>query len=356
MTGPNLLAALVEICGPSYARAARPVDVVGGRRAGFVAVPATSAAVADVVRLAADRGLTVVPRGSGSKINWGTPGAPADLILDTGRLDGIIAHDPETRTAEVRAGTPVHALQAAVALHGQGLPVDPPSRTATVGGMLAVNESGPLRYHFGPPAEHVEQVATVGTTGVITSAVLRLRPLPGARRWVTVPVSNPAGLGRLTGPAADHAPSALEVDLPGGTGTLAALIEGDEADVVGRAGALTVAWGAGAEVTTTAPPWWGRYPFGPEDVAVRLSVSPADLPATIYALADALAGPVPVRGSAGLGSVHAVLPGALPAERLAQIVDILGRVLMARNGRAVPVAAPFELATRIDMASRRDFF
>ena len=91
-------------------------------------------------------------------------------------------------------------------------------------------------------------------------------------------------------------------------------------------------------------------------VALRLSVSPADLPAMVYALADAAGGPVPVRGSAGLGSVHAVLPGTLPAERLDAIVDTLRHVLMARNGRAVIVSAPPDLAAQVEMAHRPDLF
>jgi glycolate dehydrogenase FAD-binding subunit len=370
VTGP-VLAALVDICGPSFARVARSVDAVGGRRAGHVAIPPTPAAVADVLRLGADRGLSVVARGSGSKLDWGAPRPPVDLILDTGRLNGMWDHDPAAGTAEVAAGTPVHALQAALALHGQALPVDPPSRTATVGGVLAVNESGPLRYRFGGPAGHVVRVVSVDRAGVVaegalpgpaavdgvlTSAVIRLRSLPAARRWVTVPLPNPAELGRLVAPAAGHEPSAIEVDLPAGVGMLAALIEGDEAEVSGRAGALALTWGERAAVTETAPRWWGRYPFGPSDVAVRLSVSPPDLPATVYALADALGGPVPVRGSAGLGSVHAVLPGSISAERLEQTVEILRHVLMARNGQAVPVAAPPELAGRLEMAGRRELF
>jgi len=202
----DLLNALVDICGPDYARAGRSVDAVGGRRAGFVAVPATTQALGDVLRLAAGRGLTAVPRGSGSKIDWGRP-RTTDLIVDTARLSGMWEHDIAGQTAEVGTGTPVRALQAALALRGQRLPVDPPSRTATLGGMLAVNESGPLRHRFGTPAEHVDRIAYVEAdgspaesdgedgrpglaevAGVITSAVVRLESLPAARRWVAVPV------------------------------------------------------------------------------------------------------------------------------------------------------------------------
>src|SRR3954447_19734342 len=202
-----LFDALVDICGPDYARAGRSVDVVGGRRAEFVAVPATTQAVSGVLRLAADEGLTVAPRGSGSKIDWGTPSSGADLILDTGRLNGLWDHDVKAATVEVAAGTPVRSAQAALALRGQRLPVDPPSRTATVGGMLVVNESGPLRYRFRTPAEHVDRVQFVDLAGVasssdgegdnpglaeisglITSSVFCLKSLHQSRRWVVLSV------------------------------------------------------------------------------------------------------------------------------------------------------------------------
>jgi len=364
----RLLDALVDICGPDYARVGRSVDVVGGRRAELVAVPATTPAVSGVLRLAVDEGLAVVPRGSGSKIDWGRPSSAADLILDTGRLNGLWDHDVKAATVEVATGTPVRSLQAALALQGQRLPVDPPSRTATVGGMLVVNESGPLRYRFRTPAEHVDRVQYVDLagvasssdgmgdnpglaeiSGVITSAVVRLQPLPQARRWVVAPASTPLKAARLAAEAAEHEVSAIETDLPGaGSGEVAVLFE--DADPY----PLATSWKA--TVSPTAPPWWGVYPFGRNDVALRLSVAPDDLAATVYAVADAVGGAVPVRGSAGLGTVHAVLPGTLPPDRVERIVESARHVLLARNGRVVVIAAPIALASRIEMAPPHDLF
>jgi glycolate oxidase FAD binding subunit len=369
----GLLDALVDICGPDYARVGRSVDVVGGRRAELVAVPATTQAVSDVLRLAADQGLAVVPRGSGSKIDWGTPSSGADLILDTGRLNGLWAAPPgfgdvKAATVEVATGTPVRSVQAALALRGQRLPVDPPSRTATVGGMLVVNESGPLRYRFRTPAEHVDRVQFVDLagvasssdgeggnpglaeiSGVLTSAVVRLEPLPQTRRWVVAPASTPLKAARLAAEAAEHQVSAIETDLPGaGSGEVAVLFEDSDPYP------LATSWKA--TVSPTAPVWWGVYPFGRNDVALRLSVAADDLAATVYAVADAVGNAVPVRGSAGLGTVHAVLPGTPPPERVERIVESARHVLLARNGRVVVIAAPIALAGRIEMAAPHDLF
>jgi glycolate oxidase FAD binding subunit len=365
-----VLDALVDICGPDYARAGRSIDAVGGRRAAYVAVPATAQAATDVLRLGADRGLSVLPRGSGSKIDWGRPPTGVDLLLDTARMGGIWHHDVGAATAEVGTGTPVRALQAALALRGQRLPVDPPSPTATLGGMLSVNESGPLRLRRGTPAEHVDRIAYVDRageagesdgergrpgiseiTGVITSATVRLEALPASRRWVGVTVGSPLEMRDRVEQALDEHPAlaALEVDLPGDRpGTLAALFEDADAE------ALAQAWGTMS--TPIAPPWWGRYPFGRSEVALRVSTPVFDLAAAVYALGDATGGPVPVRGSAGLGIVHAVLPGDLPPDRLDSVLDTMGHIFLARTGRVAVVSAPPEVASRLDMAGRHELF
>jgi len=379
-----VLRALIDICGPDFARSARTVDTVAGARASFVAVPATTRSVEDTIRLAAERGLATVVRGSGSKIDWGTPPPGVDLIIDTGRLSGLWDHHEST--AEVGTGTPVRALQAALALRGQRLAVDPPSRTATVGGMLSVNESGPLRHRFGTPADQVDHINYVDAfgrigrsaggpgepgiaeiSGVILSAGLRLQPLPAARRWVSVPVSTPLQVYNLVEEtlAQGLEPSAIEVDLPTPTGertveqppgTLATLLEGPLTETEAQAEQLAKALGAGASVASLAPEWWGRYPFRPRDVALRISVRVEDLHAAVYALRDALGTAVPVRGSAGVGTVHAVLPGTLQPDRIESILDSVRSVLMARSGRAVVIAAPPDIARHIDMAGRNDLF
>jgi glycolate oxidase FAD binding subunit len=377
-----LLRALIDICGPDFAREAAAADMVAGHLASFVAAPATTRAVMDTLRLSAERGLAVVPRGGGSKIDWGTPPRGIDLLLDTRRLDGIWDHQPEHLTAQVGTGTPVRRVQAALALRGQRLAVDPPSPNATIGGMLAVNESGPLRHRYGSPAAQVDRISYVDSdggqaesdgengnpgiaevNGVIVSASIRLQPLPEARRWVLVPVSTPLQVHHLVQAtlAERVTPSAIEADLPvpaGGkpAGALAVLMEGTTAEVTERAAQLAEALDGPATVSPTAPRWWGRYPFGREDVALRIAVPSADLHAAVYALRDVTGTAVPVRGSAGLGTVHAVLPGTLPPERVEGILDAVRGVLLARGGRCVVIAAPPPISTVVAMAGRRDLF
>jgi glycolate oxidase FAD binding subunit len=371
-----VLRALTAICGPYFARPAGPADTVAGRQARWVAAPATTDAVLDTLRLAADRNLAVVPRGAGTKIDWGTTPPGVDLLLDTGRLAGIWHHRPDLLTAEVGAGTPVRAVQAALALHGQRLPIDPPSPGATLGGVLATNESGPLRHRYGPPSAQLAQIAYVTPDavpitsavddlrtpdGVLVSAQVRLQPIPETRIWVTRPVWTPLQVHDLVTEllAADVDPSAVEVDLPAqttGPGTLAILIEGGPVGARQRAARLADLLDEGATVHGTPPAWWARYPFGPDDVALRVTVPITDLHAAVYALRDAAGAVVPVRGSAGVGTVHAVLPRGLGPERVEEILDAVRGVLLARGGRCVVVSAPPRIREAVDIAGRTDLF
>jgi glycolate oxidase FAD binding subunit len=184
---------------------------------------------------------------------------------------------------------------------------------------------------------------------------------------VSIPVSTPLQVHNLVDEALaqDLSPSAIEVDLPALTGgrtteqppgTLSTLLEGNRGETEAQAEQLAKALGAGATISDLAPGWWGRYPFRARDVALRISVQIEDLHAAVYALRDALGAVVPVRGSAGVGTVHAVLPGTLPPDRIEAILDAVRNVLMARSGRAVIIAAPPDLARQIGMAGRRDLF
>jgi glycolate oxidase FAD binding subunit len=203
--------------------------------------------------------------------------------------------------------------------------------------------------------------------GVLTSAGVRLEQLPEARRWIAVPVSTPLQVYNLVEEtlAQDLNPAAIEVDLPTPTvprtterppGSLAILLEGGRTEIAVRAAELAKTIGDTSMVAEFAPRWWGRYPFTRADVALRISVAIEHLHAAVYALSDAAGRPVPIRGSAGIGTVHAVLPGTLPPERVEAILEAVRHVLLARGGHAVIIAAPPHIAAEVDMAGRRDLF
>jgi glycolate oxidase FAD binding subunit len=207
-----------------------------------------------------------------------------------------------------------------------------------------------------------------GALGVLLSATLRVQPVPASRIWVSRPVWTPLEVHDLVGEilAAGLAPAAIEVDLPGATpgapirpvlparagsafGRLVVLLEGGPADVAERTARLATLLGGDPDVATVPPVWWRRYPFGPDEVGLRVLVPNNHLHAAVYALRDAVGAPVPVRGSAGLGVVHAALPGALPPDRVAAILAAVRTVLLARDGRCVVLTAPPAVRRAIDL-------
>ena len=208
---------LRAMVGEANLKPATPDDAILGVQAQMVASPGTEQEVAATLKWADENGLAVVPRGGGTKLEWGNPPARADLVLSTARLNRILEHAWADMTASVEAGVTVKNFQDTLAQHGQRLAIDPlfPEH-ATIGGLLSTNDSGTLRLRFGglrdliigvtialadgtlasSGGKVVKNVAgydlpklvtgAMGTLGVITRAVFRLYPLPRMRRSVTL--------------------------------------------------------------------------------------------------------------------------------------------------------------------------
>ena len=83
---------------------AGPADAVDGVATALVARPASTAEVAEVLRAAAAAGLTVVARGSGTKLTWGRPPERADLVVDLARMDRVQDHAAGDLIVDVQAG------------------------------------------------------------------------------------------------------------------------------------------------------------------------------------------------------------------------------------------------------------
>jgi glycolate oxidase FAD binding subunit len=179
--------------------------------------PANEGEVAALLRSANEKELAVIPRGGGTKQDWGNRASRADLALSTARLNRVIEHAWADLTVTVQAGCTMAALQSCLAEHGQRLAIDVlwPER-ATVGGILSTNDSGTLRLVYGGLRDLVIGITLVladgtiarsggkvvknvagydlpklatgalGTLGVITQASFRLHPLPQNTRTLSV--------------------------------------------------------------------------------------------------------------------------------------------------------------------------
>ena len=208
---------LRSIVGAEHMRPATLQDAVDGVLPQLVVEPANEQEVSRVLTVAASAGLRVMPRGGGTKMGWGNPPRAGEMIISTRRMNRVVEHASGDMTATVQAGCTFQQLQNTLSVHGQRVALDPlwPNE-ATVGGILATNDSGPLRIRFGSlrdliigitlvlpdgtvaksGGKVVKNVAgydlpklatgSLGTLGIITQAIFRLHPRPRESRTLTV--------------------------------------------------------------------------------------------------------------------------------------------------------------------------
>ncbi|PWT77288.1 MAG: hypothetical protein C5B46_00095 [Proteobacteria bacterium] len=124
-------------------------EYVSLRGDAIVAAPGNTEQVAEVLRFAHANALGVMPSGGGTKLGWGSPVA-ADIQLSMERLSDVREHAWQDMTCTVQAGCTWTVMQAVLKQHGQMVALDPlwPER-ATVGGVVATNDSGALRLKYG---------------------------------------------------------------------------------------------------------------------------------------------------------------------------------------------------------------
>jgi glycolate oxidase FAD binding subunit len=209
------------------AAAATAADAVCGRQPERVVEPASQQEVAAILRWANENAVAIAPRGNGTKSGWGAAPSALDLVVSLRRMNRVLEHVSGDMTATVEPGCTVADFQRRLAEHGQRLAVEPlfPER-ATIGGILACNDSGPLRVRFGSlrdlligvtlalpdgtlarsGGKVVKNVAgydlpklaigSLGTLGIITQAIFRLHPLPKAEQTLSFEFANAAAANR----------------------------------------------------------------------------------------------------------------------------------------------------------------
>ncbi len=149
----------------------------------------------------------------GARTQWAVGGPPPGDAVEIAAPAGVIAYEPADMTITVGAGTPFDVVDRLLAEHGQECALDPRSRAATIGGILACGLSGIRRLRHGPVRDHVLEVrfetgdghlvkgggptvknvtgydlprlfvGSLGTLGVLHQATLRCRPRFAQSRW-----------------------------------------------------------------------------------------------------------------------------------------------------------------------------
>jgi glycolate oxidase FAD binding subunit len=301
---------------------------------------------------------------AGGRTQWHVGGEPEAGTREVPAPDGVVSHEPAEMIVRVLAGTRVAYLGQVLAAAGQMVPLDPAApEQATVGGVLAVGQSGPRRLRYGPVRDTVLEVqfvtatgrvvkaggpvvknvtgydlcrllvGSLGTLGLLAEVVLRCYPVPAASRWFR-------SVASLRDPrdVAGRVYRASSVLWDGERTSV--WLEGHPADVAAQAEQVL---GSVFEEVTRPPACTYRH---------RLSVPPA---AFARLLAGELSAPGPWLAEVGVGTVHTDRPAEVAASLgiawppiLEARVAALHRELKARfdptgrlnPGRQVAGAAP----------------
>jgi glycolate oxidase FAD binding subunit len=321
----------------------------------------------------------LVVRGGGTKLAWTVAAPPPAAVLSTKLLSGPIQHFAGDLVATLPAGVTLAEANAVLARERQWLPLDPPhADRATIGGIVAANDSGPRRQQYGAPRDLiigvevaladgrvaraggrvVKNVAgydlsrllcgSFGALGVITSATFKLVPLPAASTTLVVTPRDVAHAQELAAAlaAAPLTPTALEVAVfPPRllvrfetTAQAAARQSSIAREIAERGGAATDVVEAGPEAEAwrdhEAQVWDGK------GTIVKISVLPTEVAATIGELPAASSRGVSTTaiGRIALGVLYARLEGD-PGEQAA-LIAALRRRAAARQGSVVVLDAP----------------
>jgi len=350
----------------------------------------TAAALAAAA--AESRSVRIV--GGATKLGWGAVPQEPDVILSTAGLDQIVEHNEGDLTAVLESGVPLARAQATFAKSGQMLALDPPlglrgRSDATIGGVLASGDSGPLRHRYGAGRDLVlgmtvalsdgtvarsggkviKNVAgydigklfcgSFGTLGVILSVSLRLHPIPVEIVSVLGAASDPELIARA-GERLAAAPlelEALDVAWRAGRGGLLAQVGGAEATRRAErvAGLMREAELEDVEVSADDERLWARQRAGQRSdgrALVRVAAPPSSLPAVLRA-ADACGGTLVGRAAFGLSFIEVepeaaqTLRERLPPGAVAVLLDAPGELRDAIDPWGLDQGPALELMRRV---------
>lgn len=174
----------------------------------LVVYPASTAEVSAIMRLASREGVPIIGRGSGTNISGGVIPTRGGIVVHFTRMNRVLEIDVANRRAVAQPGVINGRLNDELAPYGFFYAPDPASyRVSTIGGNVAENAGGPHCLKYGVTTNHVLGVEVVlhdgqvahlgsyvedapgydltglfvgseGTFGLVTSATLRITPIP----------------------------------------------------------------------------------------------------------------------------------------------------------------------------------
>lgn len=377
------LEALRAIVVDGEARLGGPADEVCGMVPELYVEPGSESELGRVLNYANTEGLLVAPRGGGTKLDWGVaPKEEINLVVSTARFAEVLEYAPGDMTVSAGAGVTVSQLQTALRAERQKLALEPlwPER-ATLGGVIATNDSGASRIRYGSIRDLIIGLTVVladgtiaksggkvvknvagydlpklmsgafGTLGIITRAVFRLHPLPENSKtlsfsFLTREKANdfmlsiadsivvPTGLQMRT-----DASGKIEVDVR---------LDGIDAGIAAQSEIVLRLSGGVSPSGQSSDPWQAREELvsgGKSATVCKLSMLPTQLSSIAEFVRESLSENADwslLMNSTGLAWLR------IDATECAQIADFI-LSLRDAGGTAVVLKGPPELRQQVDM-------
>ncbi len=186
-----------------------------------VIFPTTVSQVSEIMKLANRYKIPVVPRGAGSGMTGGAVPSEGGMVMVMNNFNRILEIDTDNLQAIVEPGVVTSSLHDTVEKAGLFYPPDPASmKHASIGGNIAENSGGMRAVKYGVTKDYVMGLEVViptgeiihtgskcvkdvvgynltqlfvgseGTLGIVTKAILKLLPLPEAKKTLTATFSS----------------------------------------------------------------------------------------------------------------------------------------------------------------------
>lgn len=218
------------VYGSDNSRIHHPPDVV--------VFPSSDQDVAHVLKICHALGVPVTARGRATATTGAAVPIAGGVVLSFERMDRLLDLNLPNRTLTAQAGILNQGIQTALKPHGFFWPPDPSSSAyCTLGGNIACNAGGPKAVRYGTTRDHVLGLTAVtaqgrifktggpvtklssgydltrliigseGTLAIVTSAILKITPLPLQSRAIQL------AYGSLSG-AAEAITSLMQLQMP----------------------------------------------------------------------------------------------------------------------------------------------
>lgn len=133
-----------------------------------VILPRSTAEVAAAMRICAQMGVPVVPRGAGTSLAGGALPTADCVVVGTMRLNSFLEIDTENRFIRVQTGVTNLSVSAELEPHGFFYAPDPSSQLAcTIAGNIAMNSGGAHCLKYGVTTNNLLGATVVLTTGEV---------------------------------------------------------------------------------------------------------------------------------------------------------------------------------------------